>query len=152
MRRCKKVLIDKNECDAVMNQILWNAVVLVQGLWLIENGERFSPKYDTVTGNSNNGWNHFLCFTCFGVDDFQSADKRKTSIYKCFEQNCLTDDANIIFLNVEIMTQRMNESTNAIACYSVIFWAKPLSVFNKPMTLNKDDHIPKYLICNRITF
>jgi hypothetical protein len=102
----------KNEVDAVKNQILWNAVVLVQGLWFIENRERFSPKDDRVTGNSNNGWNHFLCFTCFGVDDFQSADKRKTSIYKCFEQKQLTDDANMIFPNVDILTRLMNECYN----------------------------------------
>jgi hypothetical protein len=46
-------LIEKIECDVVMNKILWNAVVLVQGLWFIENGERFSPKDDRVTGNNN---------------------------------------------------------------------------------------------------
>jgi hypothetical protein len=50
----KSLLIDKIECDAVTNQILWNAVVLVQGLQFIENRERFSPKDDIVTGNSNN--------------------------------------------------------------------------------------------------
>jgi hypothetical protein len=38
----------------------------------------------------------------------------------------------------------MIHSINAIACYSVIFWAKPLSVFNKSKTLNKDNRIPKY--------
>jgi hypothetical protein len=63
-------LINKIECDAVRNQILWNAVVFVQGLRLIENGERFSPKDDRVLGNSNNGSNHFLGFTSFRVDDF----------------------------------------------------------------------------------
>jgi hypothetical protein len=46
----------------------------------------------------------------------------------------------------------MIQTTNTIACYFVIFWAKPLSVFNKPKTLNKDNRIPKYLICNRFTF
>ncbi len=40
----QKSLIDKNECDVVANQILWNAVIPVQGLQLIENGERLSPK------------------------------------------------------------------------------------------------------------
>jgi hypothetical protein len=33
-------LINKIECDEVTNQILRNAVVLVQGLWFIENRER----------------------------------------------------------------------------------------------------------------
>ncbi len=75
-------LINKIECDAVTNQILWNAVVLIQGLWFIENRERFSPTDDRVLGNSNNGSNHFLGFTGFGVDDFQSADNRMTSVFK----------------------------------------------------------------------
>ncbi len=74
--------------------------ILVQGLWFIENGERFSPKDDRVIGNSVNGSNHILGFTGFGVDDFQSADKRKTSIFKWFEQKQLTNDPNMIFPNV----------------------------------------------------
>ncbi len=105
-------LINKIESDAVTNQILWNTVVLVQGFWFIENGERFSPKDDRVTGNTNNGSNHFLGFTGFGVDDFQSADNRVTSILKWFEQKRLTKDANIIFLNVEGISQLMNECYN----------------------------------------
>ncbi len=71
----QKILIDKNEVDAVENQILWNAVVLVQGLQFIKNGERCSPKDDRVIGNRVNGLNHSLGFTLFGVDDFQSDDK-----------------------------------------------------------------------------
>ncbi len=45
-------LINKIECDVVLNQIFWNAVVHVQGLQFIENGERFSPKDDRVLGNT----------------------------------------------------------------------------------------------------
>ncbi len=105
-------LINKIESNAVINQSLWNAVVLVQGFQFIENGERFSPKDDIVSGNSNNGLNHLLGFTGFGVDDFQSADKRKTSIFKWLEQTRLTDDASMIFPNIEIITQLMN------ACYN----------------------------------
>jgi hypothetical protein len=108
----QKSLINKFECDAVTNQILWNVVVLVQGLWFIENRERFSPKDDKVTGNSISGLVHPLGFTGFGVDDFQSADKRKSSILKWFEQKRLTDDANIILLNVELMAKNMNECYN----------------------------------------
>jgi hypothetical protein len=106
----QKSLINKIECDAVTNQILWNAVVLVQGLWFIKNGERFGPTDDRVTGNSNNWLNHLLGFTGFGVDEFQSADDRVTSILKWFEQKCLTDDANMIFLNVRKISRLMNES------------------------------------------
>ncbi len=58
--------------------------------------------------------NHFLGFTGFGVDDFQSADKRKTSIFKWFEQKRLTDDANMIFPNVDVITQLMNERYNEL--------------------------------------
>jgi hypothetical protein len=105
-------LINKIEYDAVMNQILWNAVVLVQGLWYIENGERFSPKDDRALGNSNNELNHFLGFIGFGVDDFQSADNRVTLIFKWFEQKRLTDDANMIFPNVETILLLMNECYN----------------------------------------
>jgi hypothetical protein len=110
----QKSLIDKNECDAFTNQILWNAVVLVQGLWFIENGERFSPKDYKVKGNSVNGSNHSLGFTGFGVDDFQSDDKRVTSIFKWFEENCLTDDANRFFPNVGGISQLMNEQYNEL--------------------------------------
>jgi hypothetical protein len=81
MRRCKK-LIEKIECNALMNQILWNAVVLVQGLWFIENGERFSPKDDRVFDNFNQFLNQVPCYTSFGVDDFQSAERRTTSYLK----------------------------------------------------------------------
>jgi hypothetical protein len=78
-------LIKKIECHGVMNQILWNVVVLVQGLRFIENGERFGPKDDRVTGNSNQKLNHSFGYTGFGVDVFQSADNRVTSILKWFE-------------------------------------------------------------------
>ncbi len=107
-------LMDTNEVDAVENQILWNAVVLVQGLWFIENGERFSPKDDRVIGNSINGLNHLLGFTGFGVDDFQSDDKRKTSIFKWFEEKCLTDDANMFFPNVGGISRLMNDQYNEL--------------------------------------
>jgi hypothetical protein len=104
--------INKIECDAVRNQILWNAVILVQGLWFIENGERISPKDDRVTGNGVSGLNHILGFTGFGKGDFQSADNRVTSILKWFEQKRLTDDANIVFLNIEGISWWMNELYN----------------------------------------
>jgi hypothetical protein len=109
----QKELIEKNEIYAVLNQILWNTVVLVQGLRFIENGEKFSPKDDRVTGNSNHGLNHFFGFTGLGVDDFQPADNRETSILKWFEPNRrLKKDANIIFLNFEVISWLMNKRYN----------------------------------------
>ncbi len=103
----QKSLLDKIDCLAVTNQIVWNAVLLVQGLQFIENRERFSPKDSKVKGNSVNGSNHTLGFTGFEVDDFKSDKKRKTSIFTWFEQNCHMDDA-IFFPNVEILSQLMN--------------------------------------------
>jgi hypothetical protein len=97
MRRCKKNLIDKNKCDVVRNQILWNASVLVQGLQFIESRERVSSKDCRVNGDSVNGLIHSLGFTSFGVDDLMSDDKRVTSILKWFEENCQKDDANMLF-------------------------------------------------------
>ncbi len=105
-------LINEIECDAVTNQILRNAVVLVQGLQFIENGKRFSRKDDRVLGNSNNVSNHFLGFTGFEVDDFQSADNRMTSVFKWIEQKRLTKDANMTFPNVEVISRLMNERYN----------------------------------------
>ncbi len=110
--KVQKSLIEKIECDAVTNQILWNAVVLVQGLWFIENGERFSLKDNIEAGSSNNGSNHFLGFTGFGVDDFHSDDKRVSSILKFFEQKWLMDDPNMFFPNVGEISRLMNECYN----------------------------------------
>jgi hypothetical protein len=45
-------LLATAECPATTNNIFWNAVVLVQCLWFIENGERFSPK-DTQLDEEN---------------------------------------------------------------------------------------------------
>jgi hypothetical protein len=89
-------------------------VVLVQGLQFIENGERFSSKDHRVKGNSVIGSNHSLGFTGFGVDDFMSDDKRVTSIFKWFEENCQTDEASMFFPNVEGMSRLMNEQYNEL--------------------------------------
>ncbi len=107
-------LIGKIECNALVNQVLLNVLVLVQGLHFIENGERFRPKDDRVTGNSNHGLNHSFGFTGFGVNDFQSADKRVTSYLKWFENNRLKKRANIIFLTVDTMSRLMNDHYNSL--------------------------------------
>ncbi len=108
MRTCKKCSIDKVECPAVTNQILWNAVILVQGLWFIENGERFSPKDTKVKCNGGNGSNHTLGFTGYGVDDFISTETRDISLFHWFEHNCHMEDANVFSPNVETLSQLMN--------------------------------------------
>jgi hypothetical protein len=55
--------------------ILRNAVVLVQCLQFIENGERFSPN-DVLTDEKNiSGSNHNLGFMGYGVDDFILKEK-----------------------------------------------------------------------------
>jgi hypothetical protein len=66
-------LINNLECDAVANQILWNVIVLVQGIQFIENREKFSPKDDRVTGNRISGLIYPLGITGIGVNDFQFA-------------------------------------------------------------------------------
>ncbi len=105
----QKRLIDKVECPAVMNQILWNAVILVQGLWFIENGERFSPKYFGVKGSGSNGLNHTLGFTGNEVDDFISGEKRQHPLFHQIENYCHIDDANVFFPNVETLSHLMNQ-------------------------------------------
>jgi hypothetical protein len=42
--KVQNYLLATTECPATIKKILWNVVLLVQFLWLIENGERFSPK------------------------------------------------------------------------------------------------------------
>ncbi len=56
-------------------KILPNVVVLVQCLWFIENGERYSS--DNVLTDEKNilEWNHDLGFTGYGIDDFMSKEK-----------------------------------------------------------------------------
>jgi hypothetical protein len=115
----QKKLINEIKCDAVTNQILQNAVILVQGLWFIENGERFSPKDDRVTGNSNNESNLILGFTGFEVDDFQSADNRVTSILKWFEQKWPMIDANMIGEISRLMNECYNDLRKKIPWLSI---------------------------------
>jgi hypothetical protein len=40
----QKCLMDKVECPAVRNQILWDAVILVQGPWFIEMDRGLAQK------------------------------------------------------------------------------------------------------------
>jgi len=68
-------LLNQNENNSVMNQILRNAVILVQGLRFVENGERFSPDDDKNDGNRRDKSQHALGYTGFGVDDFTSKGK-----------------------------------------------------------------------------
>jgi hypothetical protein len=107
-------LLEKNQCNVLVNQILQNAVVLVQGLRFIENNERFSSNNDIVTDNYYQRSNHVPGYTSFGVDDFQSADNRVTSYLKWFEQNQLKKHANIIFPTLELMSQLMNDRYNGL--------------------------------------
>jgi hypothetical protein len=54
------------------NNILRNAVVLVQCLWFIENGERFSPKDARLYEVNISESNHNLGFMGYGIDNFMS--------------------------------------------------------------------------------
>jgi hypothetical protein len=64
------------DCPAMTNNILRNAVVLIQYLWFIENGERFSPKYAQLDEENISELNHDLGFAGYGVDDFMSNGKK----------------------------------------------------------------------------
>jgi hypothetical protein len=82
--------------------ILWNAVVLVQCLWFIENGKKFSPN-DVLTVEKNiSESNHNLGFTGYGVDDFMSREKRRLLIFDWFENTFKGKDSNKYFPNFEV--------------------------------------------------
>jgi hypothetical protein len=63
------------ECPATTNNIVQNAVVLVQCLWFIGNEVRFSPKDAQLYEENISGSNHDLDFMGYGVDDFISKEK-----------------------------------------------------------------------------
>jgi hypothetical protein len=56
-------------------KIHWNAVVLVQCLPFIENGEGFSPNNVLTDEKNISGSNHNLGFTGYGVGNFMSKEK-----------------------------------------------------------------------------
>ena len=77
MKACKN-----NEHEQLKNQIVRNAIVLVQLYKYIENGERYSYS-DYYLGKKENvkmGHSHIFGYTGFGLDDFLSRDKRKSTL------------------------------------------------------------------------
>jgi hypothetical protein len=82
---------DSREDVIINNQIMRNAIVLVQLYKYIDRGERYSPS-DSKWGISDNvkGDNpHTLGYRGFGCDDFLSNEKRKLT---------LLNDLNAVFL------------------------------------------------------
>jgi hypothetical protein len=71
-------LLANAECLATTKNILWNAVVLFQCLWFIENGERFSLHNVQTDEKNILESNHDLGFTGYGVDDFMSKEKEES--------------------------------------------------------------------------
>jgi hypothetical protein len=110
----QKKLINENENNSVTNQILRNAVILVQGLRFVENGERFSPDDDKNDGNRRDKSQHALGYTGFGVDDFTSKEKTTTSIFDWIEEESEIDEPSIHFVNVETLSRVMNEKYNEL--------------------------------------
>ena len=87
---------DNNQIKLVREQILRNAIVLVQMYKYIENGERYSiddiemqPPFNVKTIPA-----HTLGYNGFGCDDFQSTEKRKEPLLKqsiqCFKKKTNT--------------------------------------------------------------
>jgi hypothetical protein len=73
---------DSREKGIINNQIMMNAIVLVQLYKYIDRGERYSPS-DPNWGNSANIKEdnpHTLGYTGFGCDDFLSNEKRKSTL------------------------------------------------------------------------
>ncbi len=94
--------------------ILWNAVVLVQRLWFIEKGERFSPN-DVLTDEKNIlESNHYLGFTGYGIDDFKKKEKRRLPIFNWFENTFKGKDSNVFFPNVDKLSCLMSERYNQL--------------------------------------
>ncbi len=63
--------------------INWNAIILVQGLHFIENGERFSHQDHKFKGERHKKLQkHKLDFTGFGIDDFIYEEARVTPIFR----------------------------------------------------------------------
>jgi hypothetical protein len=107
-------LLANAECLATAKNILQNVVVLVQCVWFIENGERFSP-HNVLTDEKNIlESNHNLGFTGYGVDDFMSKEKRRIPILIWFERTFKVDDAGVYFPNVETLSQLMNNQYNVL--------------------------------------
>ena len=46
--------VEHDESTVIMQQIIWDAVILVQGLRFVENGERFSPNDHQFKGERHN--------------------------------------------------------------------------------------------------
>jgi hypothetical protein len=102
------------ECPAMTKNILQNAVVLVQFLWFIENGERFSPNNVLTDEKNISGSNNDLGFTGCGVDDFMSKEKRRIPILVWFERTFKVDDAGVYFPNDETISWLMNNQYNVL--------------------------------------
>jgi hypothetical protein len=82
-------------------KVLPNAVIFVQCLWFIENGERFSSNDDLTDEKIISELNHNLGFTGYGVDDFMQKKKRRVPILVWFERISRVDNADVYFPNVE---------------------------------------------------
>ena len=73
---------ESSQWEQLKNQIVRNAIVLVQLYKYIENGERYSYS-DYYLGKKENvkmGHSHIFGYTGFGLDDFLSRDKRKSTL------------------------------------------------------------------------
>ena len=70
------------------------SVVLVQFLWFIENGKRFSPQDAQLYKENISESNHDLGFMGYGVEDFMS-NKKMLSTLDWFERTFKVDKAGM---------------------------------------------------------
>ena len=73
---------ESSQWEQLKNQIVRNAIVLVQLYKYIENGERYSYSnyYLGKKENVKMGCSHIFGYTGFGLDDFLAHDKRKSTV------------------------------------------------------------------------
>jgi hypothetical protein len=69
-------LLATAECPGTAKKVLQNAVNLVQCLWFIKNGERFSPNNVPTDEKNILELNHYLGSTGYGINDFMSKGKK----------------------------------------------------------------------------
>jgi hypothetical protein len=74
-------LVDENAQNHLLTTAKVLQVVLVQCLWFIENGERFSPNNALTDEKNIIESNHNLGFMGYGIDDFMSKEKNRIPIF-----------------------------------------------------------------------
>ena len=112
---------DNNHKMTVPEQILRNAVVLVQMYKYIENGERYSTDdiEMQISFNVKTIPAHKLGYNGFGCDDFQSGEKRKETLLiqliKCFiKKTTINAIIEKYFMRLDTIPDEANDKLNGL--------------------------------------